>query len=104
MKIAPISAAMNRRGWKTCWKPARAVPTSTGATAAGSVRTRAAINQIRTPLGLVRAREAAISSRPSRELREIRLAFLDVCPAAFLGLLAHVEEEVRVVGELLDPG
>ena len=36
------------------------------------------------------------------ELREVRLALLAVGVAALLGLLAAVEEQVRVVGELLD--
>src|SRR2546422_997126 len=52
MKTAPISAAKNRSGWKTWAAPASEVPTSTGATEAGSVRTRAAMSQMRTPLAL----------------------------------------------------
>jgi hypothetical protein len=36
--------------------------------------------------------------------REVGFAFLFVGVAAFLGLLATVEEEVSVVGELLDAG
>ena len=52
MKIAPTSAATKRRGWKMCCQPASAVPTRTGAIAAGSVRMRAAISQMRIPLGV----------------------------------------------------
>ena len=48
MKIAPISVATKVSGWKTSSAAASAVPTSTGATAAGSVRGRAAISQMRT--------------------------------------------------------
>src|SRR3954454_21550850 len=69
---------------------AAAVPTRTGAIAAGSVRGRAAISQI-------------LTSRPLRVLREVRAASLLVGVAALLALLRHVEEERRVVGELLDP-
>src|SRR6516225_947418 len=108
MNIAPISAATNLSGWNTWKNPASAVPTSTGAIAAGRVRTRAAISQMRTPLGLVAPRVvdrvAVISSRPARELREVRLALLEVGVAPLLRLLAHVEEQVCVVGELLDAG
>src|ERR1700733_12868859 len=102
MNIAPTSAATNRSGWNTWRKPASAVPTSTGAIAAGNVRTRAAINQMRTPLGLVTDRVAAITSRPAWELREVGPALLEVGVAPLLRLLAHVEEQVRVVGKLLD--
>ena len=54
MKIAPSSAATNASGWKWSAPSASEVPTSTGATAAGSVRTRAAITQMRTALTLLR--------------------------------------------------
>src|ERR1700722_2481086 len=93
MKTAPNSAATNASGRKCPSPSAREVPTSTGATAAGSVRTRAAITQIRTALTL----------GPLGEAREVRLALLAVCVSALLGLLAAVEQEVRVVRELLDP-
>ena len=43
-------------------------------------------------------------SRSVRELREVGFALLDVRVAAFLRLLAHVEEERGVAGELLDAG
>ena len=46
----------------------------------------------------------ARASRPLRVLLEVRLAALLVGVAAFLAFLAHVEEQGRVVGELLDPG
>ena len=48
MNIAPSSAATKASGWKCPAPSASEVPTSTGATAAGSVRTRAAITQMRT--------------------------------------------------------
>ena len=48
IRIEPSSAATNAPGRKTSRWPASDVPTSTGATAAGSVRTRAAISQMRT--------------------------------------------------------
>src|SRR5436190_6511180 len=93
MKIDPISAAMNAptRRRSPCSSIAAAVPTSTGAIAAGSVRGRAAISQIRT-------------SGPLRVLGEVGRATLLVGVAALLALLGHVEEERRVVRELLEPG
>src|ERR1039457_5511507 len=95
MNTAPSSAAMNASGWK--WPAPRAseVPTSTGATAAGSVRTRAAMTQMRTAL---------TRSGSPRKPGEIRLALVPVGIAALLRLLAAIEEEVGVVGELLNPG
>jgi hypothetical protein len=48
MKIAPSSAAMNAPTRKRSSVPASEVPTSTGAIAAGSVRSRAAMTQMRT--------------------------------------------------------
>ena len=47
MKSAPSSAARNVSTLKVSSVAASAVPTSTGATAAGSVRGRAAISQMR---------------------------------------------------------
>src|SRR5690349_270212 len=93
MKIEPISAAMKapQRGSSPTRSTAAAVPTNTGAIAAGRVRGRAAISQI-------------LKSGPLRVLGEIRGASLLVGVPALLSLLAHVEEERRVVGELLDPG
>src|SRR3954454_15494076 len=70
---------------------AAAVPTRTGAIAAGSVRGRAAISQI-------------LTSRPLRVLREVRAPALLVGVAALLALFRHVEEQRRVVRELLDAG
>src|SRR3954468_12359531 len=93
MKIDPISAQTKRSGLKTSsWPCASAVPTSTGATAAGSVRGREASSQSRRVLG------------PLRELAEVGLALLLVGVTALLRLFGCVKEEVRVVGELLDPG
>src|ERR1700689_4929282 len=93
MKIAPSSAATNASGRKCPAPSASEVPTSTGATAAGSVRTRAAITQMRTALTL----------GPLGEAREVRLALLPVRVASLLCLFAAVEQQVRVVRQLLDP-
>src|SRR6266480_673790 len=108
MKTLPISAATKaptRRSPLT--STAAALPTRTGAIAAGSVRGRAAISQsiIRRLLG----RASAVAglregSRTLRELREVGAAAFDVGVAALLSLLAHVEEQGRVVGELLEAG
>src|SRR3954454_20575476 len=93
MKIEPISAQTKRSGLNVPSVPARAVPTSTGATAAGSVRGRAATAQsLRAPMG----------SGALRELAEVGLALLAVGVASLLRLLRCVEEEVRVMRELLD--
>src|SRR4051794_3264654 len=94
MKIDPISAHTKRSGLNTSSEPASAVPTSTGATAAGSVRGREATSQSRS--GLTR-------SRTLRELAEVRLALLAVGLTPLLRLLGRVEQEVGVVCELLDP-
>ena len=51
MNTAPSSAATNASALKWSSPSASEVPTSTGAIAAGSVRTRAAITQMRTALG-----------------------------------------------------
>src|SRR5919206_5039058 len=93
MKIEPISAQAKRSGLKTPSVPASAVPTSTGAIAAGSVRGRAATIQSLSVLG----RSGAL-----RELAEVGLALLAVGVASLLRLLGPVEEEVGVVRELLD--
>src|SRR2546421_5832306 len=95
MKIAPSSAATNLNRWNVPSCPASAVPTSTGATDAGSVRGRAAISQMRALVFIA-------TSGPAREFREVGPPLLLVRLAPLLGLIAHVEEEVRVVGELLD--
>src|SRR5215217_9439872 len=97
MKIDPISAQTKRSGLNTSSEPASAVPTSTGATAAGSVRGRAATNQSLSG-------EPPPALGPLRELAEVGLALLLVGVTALLGLLRLVEEEVRVVRELLDAG
>src|SRR4249919_1232099 len=93
MKIDPISAAPKAQGRRRSpWcSIAAAVPTSTGAIAAGSVRGRAANTQI-------------LKSGPLRVLGEVRAASLLVGVPPLLTLLGHVEEERRVVGELLDAG
>src|SRR5437588_1308488 len=72
---------------------------------------------MRTPLGagaaFARGRWAAlplpgalwadIGSGAARELREVGLALLQVGVPPFLGLIAHIEQQVGVVGELLEP-
>src|SRR3954454_4522620 len=95
MKIEPISAHAKRSGLNTSSEPARAVPTSTGATAAGSVRGREATSHSRS--GLWRLRSLG-------ELAEVGSALLAVGVTALLRLFGCVEEEVGVVGELLDAG
>src|SRR5436309_2729038 len=92
MKTLPMSAHTKRSGLNVPSVPASAVPTSTGATAAGSVRGRAATSQ-----SLSGVRSGAL-----REPGEVGLALLDVCVTTLLGLLRHVEEEVGVVCQLLD--
>src|SRR2546430_4456324 len=94
MKIDPTSAQRKRSGLKTCSLPASAVPRGTGAIAAGSVRGRAATSHSLS--------ELRTDSRTLREPVEVRLALLEVGVAPLLRLLRHVEEEVRVVRELLD--
>ena len=91
MKTLPIRAAMKppTRGSSPARSIAAAVPTSTGAIAAGRVRGRAAISQIFTGDG-------GTSRSPG--------AALLVGVAPLLPLLAHVEEQGGVVGELLEPG
>src|SRR3954454_20445748 len=104
MNTEPISAAAKASGRKTSSEPASAVPTSTSATAAGSVRGRAAISQMRSGTRPPEAmRAAVIALRPPRELREVRPPLLHVGVAALLALLGHVEEHGGVAGELLHP-
>src|SRR3954469_1709155 len=93
MNSAPSSAATKVRGLNVPPVAASAGPTSTGATAAGSVRGRAAISQMCSGLK---------DSGPLGELREVGLAALLVGLAPLLRLLGGVEEEVGVVRELLD--
>src|SRR4051794_31097676 len=101
MKIDPISAHAKRNGLKVPSVPARAVPTSTGATAAGSVRGREATSQSRSGLKASRAlRSPTLRSRALRELAEVGLSLLAVRVASLLRLLRLVEEEVGVVREL----
>src|ERR1700756_2696528 len=93
MNSAPSSAATNASGWKCPAPSASEGPTSTGATAAGSVRTRAAITQMRIALTL----------GPLGEVRGGRPGLLPIRVGGLLGVLPAVEQEVRVVGQLLDP-
>src|SRR3954467_2801146 len=104
MKTAPSSAATNAPARKVPSAMASAVPTSTGATPAGSVRGRAASSQILTGEGRWEIASAMRRSRPPRELREVRAALLLVGLAPLLGLVGAVEQEVGVVGQLLDAG
>src|SRR5437899_10608010 len=92
MNSAPSSAARNANGSNVPSPNASEVPTSTGATAAGSVRTRAAMTQMRTALTL----------GPLGKPGEVGRALLTVCIPSLLGLLAAVEQKVGVVGQLLD--
>src|SRR4051794_37366782 len=83
------------------WMPppaAVAVPTSTGTTAAGWVRGRAP----RTHRFMVPAPRGP--SWTPREVREVGRPLLVVGVATLLGFLAHVEEQVGVVSQLLDAG
>src|SRR3954463_4336201 len=95
MKIEPISAQAKRSGLNVPSEPASAVPTSTGATAAGSVRGREATSQSRSGPGRLWS---------LGELAEVGSALLAVGVTALLRLFGCVEEEVGVVGELLDAG
>src|SRR3954452_3463399 len=115
MKIEPISAHAKRNGLNVPSVPARAVPTRTGATAAGRVRGRDATSQSRSGLKACRARPCADDrpralprsdgrSRALRELAEVGLSLLAVGVASLLRLRRLVEEEVGVVRELLDAG
>src|SRR4051794_40648503 len=105
MKIEPISAATKRSGLNVPSWPASAVPTSTGATAAGSVRGRAATSHSRSAPPTSGPRPApGPRSGPLRELSQGGLALLGVGSASLLRLLRAIEEEVGVVRELLDPG
>src|SRR3954470_15994775 len=104
MKIEPISAQAKRSGLNTSSEPASAVPTSTGATAAGSVLGRDATSHSRS---VPDRRPRPPEPRPPRlrslgELAEVRSALLAVGVTALLRLLGCVKEEVGVVGELLD--
>src|SRR3954468_16105457 len=113
MKIAPSSRATKppTRRWRSVADSA--VPTRTGATAAGSVRRRAAMIQMRTldtrwsVLRPACRRVRGSWNRPSRpagELREVGRALGLVGLAPLARLVGGVEQEVGVVGELLDAG
>src|SRR6187399_179853 len=95
MKIEPTRAATNapQRMSSTC-STAAVVPTRTGAIAAGRVRGLAAISQMR----------GFKISRTLGELREVRALAALPGVAALLALLGHVEEQRRIVGELLEAG
>src|SRR5690242_10918683 len=114
MKIEPISAHAKRSGLNVPSVPASEVPTSTGATAAGSVRGREATSQSRSGLKADRAlpppvlrsrapppdalssrtlRSRALRSRALRELAEVWLSLLAVGVASLLRFLRLVEEE-----------
>src|SRR4051812_22468423 len=100
MKTEPTRAATNapqRKPVAPAARSAAALPTSTGAIAAGSVRRRAAMTHMRRPL------TAPATSRSARELGEVRVTLLLEGLAALASLLASVEEQVRVVRQLLNP-
>ena len=110
--MLPISAATKASGRKSSvCSTAAAVPTSTGAIAAGSVRGRAAISQIliaapppRSLADDIKCCRSRVQGRRSGSFGEVGPAALDVGVAALLALLGHVEEHVRVVRELLQAG
>src|SRR5574338_243250 len=107
MKIAPTIAATNRHHEKLSPGSAKAaqaaaLPTSTGASAAGSVRGLAAIAQVRRPFNGLDERFGHLWA--AGELREVGRTMLLVGVPALLALLAHVEEQRRVVRELLQAG
>src|ERR671912_1876584 len=89
---ATTRAASARQATSGPSAAAAAVPTSTGHTAATSVRGRAPWTQTRMRLGAL------------GELGEVGPPLLPEGVAALLGLLGHVVEEGGVPGELLDPG
>src|SRR3954454_13833215 len=97
MKIEPISAQAKRSGLNSPSRPASAVRTITGVTAAIGVGGREATSQSRSGLCLGRL-------RPLGELTEVGSALLAVGVTALLRLFGCIEEEVGVVGELLDAG
>src|SRR3954452_14899621 len=99
MKIEPSRAQMNASGRNVPSPIASEVPTSTGATAGGNVRGRAANSQSFTG---VKTGARSCRSRSPWELDELRTPLLPVRVAALLRLLGSVEEQVRVVRELLD--
>src|SRR5512133_780803 len=77
MNSAPIIAAANTSGWNVPSVAASAVPTSTGATAAGSVRVRGGVEEEVGGVGeLLDAAEAVLRGvearlhQPQRERRE----------------------------------
>src|SRR6266516_4618955 len=102
MDTAASSAATKASGRKSASTAPSEVPTSTGATDAGSVRTRAAMSHTRAPPRSGTRRRGG--SGPAGEPGEVGVALLDVGVAPLLGLGGHVEEKVGVVGELLDTG
>src|SRR5690349_23215632 len=96
MNSAAINAANARHQMNPCPSvspTAHAEPTSTGTTAAGSVRGRAPATHWLN---------VATRSGPPRKRREVGLALRLVRLAPFLGLIRGVEEEVGVVRQLLD--
>src|ERR687896_3253 len=114
MKTLPTSAAMKGRALNSSPVAASEVPTMTGATAAGSVRGReASSHSLSVPRGaaarpvsplMAASRRASPRSRPLRKLAEVWASLRLVGLAPLLRLLAGVEEEVGVVGELLEAG
>src|SRR4051794_34857091 len=99
MKIEPSNAHANASGRNVPSPIASEVPTSTGATAAGKVRGRAASSQSLTGL---KSGARSCRSRAPWELVVLRTPLLAVGVAPLLRLLGAVEEKVRVVRELLD--
>src|SRR5215468_3912931 len=106
---APPSAASAGPSATPPEAAAHAVPTATGTTAAGRVRSRAAAIQVRSGSGAsvmggsgMGAR--AFASRIALEPREVGLALLEVCLLALAALVGGVVEQRRRAGELHHAG
>src|SRR5918992_6155180 len=113
MNTLPTRAARKGSTRNSSSVAASDVPTSTGATAAGSVRGReASSHSLSVPRGAAARRVSPLTaasrrgpsprSRPLRELAEVGASLRLVGLAPLARLLAGVEEEVGVVGELLE--
>src|SRR5215211_5100291 len=97
MKIDPIRAAMNAPHRKlSAASAAAALPTSTGAIAAGSVRGRAAISQMRR--GLIGAGPGDTERAPRRRRRDEQLSMR----GASAGARAYTPLALGEHGAILD--
>src|SRR5262249_2176527 len=99
----PGDRSARRRAPAKC-PPGRAPPTPAAASPVRPLSSsEGASDGRRPPARLELARPPSSASGSPREPREVRTALLTVGVPALLRLLAGVEEQVRVVGELLDP-